>query len=98
MVTLDQGSGSVCSQKWMDIFERYLENGVEKTWEWIGCQLEDGREVINSDVQAITQDGTVHCTGEGRCFKGKVVMSLWQTNMTNTKYQEDESDCALEDE
>lgn len=31
-------------------------------------------------------------------FGGKVVMNLWQTNMANTKYQEDESDCGLEDE
>lgn len=52
----------------MDIFERYLENRVEKAWEWIGCWLEEGREVINSDVQTVTLDGTVHCTGGGRCF------------------------------
>ena len=55
----------------MDIFERYLENGVEKVQEWIGCWLEEGREVINSDFQTVTLDGTVHCTGGRRCFRGR---------------------------
>lgn len=54
----------------MDILERYLSR-LKKAWEWTGCWLEEGREVINSDIQTVTADGTVHCTGGGRCFRGR---------------------------